>query len=131
MEYPKVRHPYFRQRSPTNLEGQSLRTDQSQGNDTDVNNIVARFARTGEIPPGKPGQYADVTGLQGDLTEMIERGKEAEKELHLHKHQKQTALVLQRQKDAEELRLLREKNVQTDAPNPADNPNSPSSTTEP
>lgn len=38
----------------------------------DINNIMNRYARTGSLPPprGAP-QFADVTGLQGDLTERV------------------------------------------------------------
>lgn len=77
----KLRKPWERERSITEFEGES-QTDTSSGNDTDVNHIVARFARTGQLPPAtREGYFGDVTHLQGDLTEMIERGKAAQKEL--------------------------------------------------
>lgn len=77
---PGLRKPYERHRTITVCEGESA-TDPSFSHDTDVNTIVSRFARTGVMPPGKPGQYADVTGLQGDLTELIEDGKKATSDL--------------------------------------------------
>ena len=72
-----------RKRVQLDLEGQKSRTDTSFGNDTDVNNIVARFARTGEMTHVNQQQphYADVTAMQGDLTEIIEKGKNARKAL--------------------------------------------------
>lgn len=74
---PTIRKPWERQRVITPV-GETSCTDTSFGNDTDINNIVARFARTGQMPPPqKEPKYADVTGLQGDLTEMLQKGKEA------------------------------------------------------
>lgn len=79
---PDILKPWQRKRVIVNLEGQKLQVDTSMGNDTDVNNIVARFARTGQLPANpNPPQYADVSGLQGDLTEMLQRGKDAAAEL--------------------------------------------------
>jgi len=79
---PIIRKPWERQRVVVDLADQQKQTDDSQGNDTDINNIVARFARTGVMPePQTPGEYADVTALQGDLTEIIEKGKQAQAEL--------------------------------------------------
>ena len=80
--YPTVRKPYERERLQISTDKPSV-VDTSHGNDTDVNNIVARFKRTGQMPPvphpGAPGsgQYADVTGLQKDLTELVEESREA------------------------------------------------------
>ena len=78
-----IRTPYARSRVVTPVPGES-QTDSSFGNDTDVNNIVERFARTGQFPgavnPLEP-QYGDVTGLQQPLTELIERGRQAAEEL--------------------------------------------------
>lgn len=46
-------------------------TDRSSGNETNINNIVARFARTGYLPPAtEQPQYGDVTDLQQDLTTL-------------------------------------------------------------
>lgn len=82
---PAIRKPWERYRVPLDLEGQVNKTDTSFGNDTDVNKIVERFKRTGTfppIPPGQPeGQFADVSGLQQDLTEVLEKGRLAREEL--------------------------------------------------
>lgn len=49
--------------------GESM-TRQSEKASADVNAIVERFARTGQLPPNiKQPIYDDVTGLQVDLTE--------------------------------------------------------------
>lgn len=67
----QIRKPWERHRVQVDASQDSV-TDRSFGNDTDVNNIVARFSRTGELPNvGGEGQYADVTRLQGDLSQMI------------------------------------------------------------
>lgn len=78
---PRIRGQFEDLRVPTFNDEPSM-TDTSHGNDTDVNNIVARFARTGIMPPDHGhGQYLDVSGLQEDLTTILQRGKEALAEL--------------------------------------------------
>ena len=84
-----------RRRVIVDLGENPVQVDASQGNDTDVNRIVARFARTGELPPATvQPQYADVTGLQEDLTVILQRGKDAIAELESIKQQE-----LQQQQD--------------------------------
>ena len=109
IEMNELRHPRHTGNSPTSLEGQQLKTDQSQGNDTDVNKIVARFARTGELPParGEP-QYADVTGLQGDLTELLAKGESARKELQQLENEKAAQAASKQEADQAELQRLRQ-----------------------
>lgn len=94
---PVIRKPWERTRVIADITSES-KTIQDVGNDTNINNIVARFARTGIMPPGNTAEpnYGDFTKLQGDLTEIIEKGRKAEKE-----YQK---LQLQHEK-AEEKRL--------------------------
>lgn len=67
-----VRKPWHSQRLKTVVEGDSM-TQQSHAASCDINTIVGQFTRTGFLPPGRDGepQYADVTGLQGDLTEKL------------------------------------------------------------
>lgn len=70
---PFVRPPWFRLRSPTYLYGES-KTVQSERDLCDVNNVVNRYARTGEFPPvTRPPVYMDVSPLQGDLTSLKSR----------------------------------------------------------
>ena len=77
----RIRAPFEDLRVETVIEGESM-TDDSAGNDTDVNNIIARFDRTGQLPTGRgPGEFADVSGLNADLTELISMQKEALREL--------------------------------------------------
>lgn len=72
-----VRHPNSRPRCKTILTGLRTRTDNAHKDLTDINNIVNRFQRTGSMPTGKgPGVYEDVTLLQGDLTDVINRSKD-------------------------------------------------------
>lgn len=100
----KFTENYKRTRLQVDLSGQTKRVDTSHGNDTDVNKIVARFARTGQLPtnPIEP-QYADVTGLQGDLTEMIEKGKDAQKELTELENANQAKIKEQAEKNAKDV----------------------------
>jgi len=78
---PKQQAPYVRrpwERHPVYLvNDQPSMTQQSHYDQTDVNAIVARFERTGAMPPPtKPAMYGDVTDLQGELTELIQRSQE-------------------------------------------------------
>lgn len=48
-------------------------TVNSHKDETDINNIVNRYQRTGILPPSERAPiFADVTHLQGDLTERIQ-----------------------------------------------------------
>lgn len=76
---PRDRKSYMRLATkPTHPSaGTTSRTQDSHADQTNVNDIVARFARTGEMPVGKgTPQYGDVTSLQGDLTEQINQANE-------------------------------------------------------
>lgn len=67
---PIIRNPYTRVRVQYQTLGES-KTHQSHREAVDVNNIIARYERTGQLPPARVApQYADVTGLQGDLTDL-------------------------------------------------------------
>jgi len=119
-EPPTIQRWYGRKRVPVPAGGESC-TDRSFGNDTDINHIVARFARTGVLPL-QPNNlpFEDVTELQGDLAELLdksEKGIQALEELEQQKHQAQQA---QDKKDAEELQQFRDFKAQQEAPNPAD-----------
>lgn len=75
-DFVSVRHPFERVRVFSCVRGESM-THQSHKNQCDVNAIVKRFDRTGELPPPtRPPQYADVSELQGDLTERINLSRE-------------------------------------------------------
>lgn len=72
----KVRPPWCRVRRVTVFEGET-RTQQAHKDQTDVNAIVERFHRTGQLPlPKGTPQYGDVTSLQVDLTEALARSSE-------------------------------------------------------
>lgn len=76
MQHVIVRHPMERNRYRTPVVGESM-THQSHKDLCDVNAIVKRFDRTGELPPAtREAQYADVSSLQGDLTERIAMSRE-------------------------------------------------------
>jgi len=66
-----VRRPWEPMRLPMYFSGES-RTEQSHAAAVDINNIIRRFARTGELPPAlNPAVYEDVTRLQVPLAERI------------------------------------------------------------
>lgn len=70
-----MRPRYHSMRVITFTEGETM-TQQSHKDQTDVNAIVARFDRTGYMPPEKgQRQYGDVTALQGELTDLIEKSR--------------------------------------------------------
>ena len=70
-----VRMPYDRDRVSTVFEGESM-THQSHAESCDINAVINRYMDTGFLPPGMDGGvYADVTELQGDLTDLINRSK--------------------------------------------------------
>lgn len=71
-----IRRPWTRERVQHTVVGESL-THQSHADSCDVNNIIRRYERTGELPLARrPPQYGDVTGLQGDLTERHQAAQE-------------------------------------------------------
>lgn len=71
-----VRHPFHREAYGTKFCGES-KTHASHAESCDINRIVASYMRTGNLPPSKgQGAYADVTGLQGDLTTRINESRE-------------------------------------------------------
>lgn len=71
-----LRYPFERTRVGIVFELPS-RTVNSFKDETDINNIVNRFARSGMLPPNPGGGvFADVTGLQGDLTERVNFSKQ-------------------------------------------------------
>lgn len=111
-QYPVIRRALDRVRTITLVPGES-RTQTVFGNETDVNAIMARFTRTGVLPPGRTDpQYADVTELQRDMTETLEIGKIAQaKYTDLQEQIKQRQTEIKKQKD-EELKKLRSANTE-------------------
>lgn len=72
-----VRHPQEYLRVQTHLYGDSL-THQSHADQCDINAIIRRYDNTGSLPPSynTEPQYADVTHLQGDLTDRINTSRD-------------------------------------------------------
>lgn len=67
-----VRPRRFRERLFQVHTGESM-CERSHAPSTDVNNIVARFHRTGELPKARSEPiYEDVTGLQGDFRDRLQ-----------------------------------------------------------
>lgn len=106
-----VRKPFDRERLFTKFEGES-RTQIADQTSCDVNMIMSRFQRTGVLPDGKgPGQYADVTELQNDITDAINKSRQVIADAKMRvaeansKRAKQQAEKLA--KDLEELKSLR------------------------
>lgn len=74
-----VRPWHFRERFITPVPGDS-RTQQSHADSTDINTIVNRYQRTGELPPnprGIEGRFMDCEPLQKDLTTAYNDAKSA------------------------------------------------------
>jgi len=119
-EPPPIQRWYGRTRYTQPQGGESC-TDRSFGNDTDINHIVERFARTGTMPEQPETlPFEDVTELQGDLTDLLDKaqkGIDAVEQLEKEKHQAQQA---QDKKDAEELQQFRDFKAQQESQNPAD-----------
>lgn len=106
---PQIRKPYHTGKAETIPFPEKGKTDDSFGNDTDVNKIVARFARTGMLPEGNPGQYANVTSLQGDLAQLITDSKNAIAELNQAKKDKEQNEKIQINEKLEKLQALEAK----------------------
>lgn len=65
-----------------NTTGPSL-TTQSHRDETDINNIVRRFHRTGELPKQRTPQYADISAVQQlDPTSAIDLSRSTLKTAH-------------------------------------------------
>lgn len=63
--------PRAGRRVQTNCSGFS-RTQQHHAKECDISRIISRYARTGELPPGRGRPaFGDVTHLQGDITERL------------------------------------------------------------
>jgi len=96
-----VRDRFNTIRSTTQFNGES-KTQASKGNETDVNAIMARFTRTGILPPvTEQPQYADVTDLQQDLQEILQTGKEAQTRLEFLQAEAQKRIKAQQQNETE------------------------------
>lgn len=72
---PFVRPRWCRERLMMDFGSESS-VQQGFGEQTNINEIVKRFQRTGFMPPQRQPVYADVVDLQGDLTELIERSRQ-------------------------------------------------------
>lgn len=109
-----ILHPMMRIRRIINLgakDGNPGRTHQSHKEACDVNSIIRKYDNTGNLPMNSKGegQYADVTQLQGDLTEMLDQSRktmlavdEALTKRDLDAKQKE---VLEKQKASEEAEI--------------------------
>lgn len=90
MSAPKMLKPWERIR--VQIEGGGdTEVDQSAKQETDVNTIVNRYQRTGQLPPGREGIFADVSNFQGELTERLEWSKEAVKSAQMEIEQKRSS----------------------------------------
>lgn len=71
-----IRRPFDRVRCSID-EFDESRTAQSEKDETDINNIVKKFTRTKKLPEERAGaQYADVSGLNQDLTSLYNLQKQ-------------------------------------------------------
>lgn len=117
----RQRKPWARERLVTVVEGESA-TAVHMLQETDINNIVEKFHRTGLMPPAnRDAQYGDVTALQGDLTETLNKTaatlqtvSDYAAETAERAEAEQAALLAQQQADAEAYRKLMAEKSDTD-----------------
>lgn len=75
MKAPKIRKHWDRLEVKTEIEGTS-KTDQSQKQVVDVNAIIRRYDRTGQLPvPREGASYGDTTLFAGSLQERLIRAE--------------------------------------------------------
>lgn len=57
--------------------------DQGHKDNCNINNIVNRYRRDGYMPPNTrgPGTYQDVSEIQGDLTEVLQKAGETKQKV--------------------------------------------------
>lgn len=87
------RDPLARIRHSFTTLGES-KTRQSEKQSADINHIVERFQRTGQLPPPRQQpMYADVTALQGDLTEKVNESRATQEQYvaEVHESRKKAA----------------------------------------
>lgn len=61
---------------------------QSEKENCDINNVIARYARIGSLPPAPENVFDDVSSLQVDFTELMQKKldtmKQYEADLKVH-----------------------------------------------
>jgi len=109
----QIRKPYDRVRTSLDLTHNPKEVDDSFGNDTDVNRIIERFKRDGDIDAlnvnKENAQYGDVTALQGDLTDIIAKGEAAKIAHEKHQQEQINQNKLQAEQNAKDLAEYRQK----------------------
>lgn len=81
----EIRKPFDRQRSQIGDFEPSI-TVQADVEETNINNIVARFKRTGKLPDmEREPQYGDVSHLQRNLTELVAQKQATEAKIAEYK----------------------------------------------
>lgn len=120
-QVPTIQRWWQRNRVTSKVGTESV-TDTSFGNDTDINKIVERFARTGRMPDGPTQQpyYGDVTHMQDDLSVLLQKtetGRKALEELQAQQAADQEARLAA---DAAELEQLRAEKAAAAEPTPAE-----------
>lgn len=116
---------YDRERLPAKLYGES-KTHQSHAEACDVNKIIRKYERTGELPPARTEpQYADVTNLQNaDFGELLQKSRDtldaAGRELEKQQNEKVNAEKQEIQNMKKELDELRKKVPKEPTSPPAD-----------
>lgn len=109
-EFPfEIRKPYSRSRSTISFAGVMSVTDDTFGNDTDVNKIIARCKRTGEpLPDVGSGVFTDCTGLQKDLSQLINEAKQTLDEYAQQQAEQKAEVERKAQSDAEKAKQFDE-----------------------
>lgn len=112
----EIRKPFHRERVQTPV-GTEVITDQSWRQDADVNYIVERYKRSGHLPkPVTAPVYADVSGLQGDLTERLNWASQQIEDAQ------RTIATVQAEQEHQEAQSHEDSGVATDETTPPDEP---------
>lgn len=111
-QFKEHRKWYDRSRVYSKIAGESM-TSQSDRDHSDVNYIVSRFQRTGELPKNPRGlepRYEDVTPLQENLTDAYNKAAGITENYHQ---------FLAEQKEKQQIEEQKEQEQQPQQPAPA------------
>lgn len=84
-----VRKPYERVREGISFKGTEQMTVQHLKDETDINNIVKRYHRTGELPQAKrEGSYEDVSELNEDYGVLLDKFRDISNQIEEYEARK-------------------------------------------
>lgn len=118
---PPFRKPMSRISVSVDFSHEESMTHQAHAESCDVNNVIGRYARTGQLPPStRQAQFADVTHLNKDLTTLYEDMQELSGRIRLAQKAVKDKQAADLAKEAEELKAFREEKAKPPATPPAE-----------